>query len=154
MSTQFWAELTFVLLTCYVSSPKVANTILGMMVIWKFRQKWRLTNLKRLDINRHELFVLWNLKMKILDANFFPDKFCPVSGFSKIYHLDTLCKISLLRGISKSLQRLPRKTELWEGLWVCHILQSWGHFSIGPWHYVCQYMAISKKIELREKLFF
>ena len=45
----------------------------------------------------------------------------------------TLCKISLLRGIIKSLQRLPRKTELWEGLWVCHILQSWGHFFLGSW---------------------
>ena len=57
----------------------------------------------------------------------------------------TLCKISLLRGISKSLQRLPRKPKLWEGLWVCHILQSWGHFFLGPWLYVCQFIAISKK---------
>ena len=29
----------------------------------------------------------------------------------------TLYKISLLQDISKSLQRLTRQTELWEGLW-------------------------------------
>ena len=47
------------------------------------------------------------------------------------YHY-TLCTISVLRGINKSLQRLPRYAELWEEQGVCRILQSWGHFFLGP----------------------
>ena len=45
---------------------------------------------------------------------------------------NTLCTISVLWGINKSLQRLPRYAELWEGQGVCHILQSWEHFFLGP----------------------
>ena len=37
-----------------------------------------------------------------------------------------------MRGINKSIQRLPRYTELWEGQGVFRILQNWGHFFLGP----------------------
>ena len=43
-----------------------------------------------------------------------------------IYTVQT--KSFALARYNKSLQRLPKKTELWEGLGVCRILQSWGHF--------------------------
>ena len=33
---------------------------------------------------------------------------------------------------NKSLQRLPRYAELWEGQWVCRMLHSWGHSFLGP----------------------
>ena len=45
---------------------------------------------------------------------------------------NTLCTISILRGINKPLQRLPRYAELWEGQGVCRIFQRWGHFFLGP----------------------
>ena len=48
--------------------------------------------------------------------------------------VNTLSQISVLRGISKPLQRLPRYTELWAGRGVGHILQSWGRFFLCPLH--------------------
>ena len=53
----------------------------------------------------------------------------------------TQSKISVLRGISKPLQRLPRYTGLWAGWGLGHMLQSWGRFFLCPWHYVCQFSA-------------
>ena len=47
-------------------------------------------------------------------------------------HIDTQSKISVLRGISKALQRLPRYTGLWAGRGVGHILQSWQRFFLCP----------------------
>ena len=56
---------------------------------------------------------------------------------SKFFHKKrnneaTQSKISVLRGISKPLQRLPRYTGFWVGRGVCHILQSWVRFFLCP----------------------
>ena len=46
--------------------------------------------------------------------------------------MHTLGQISVLRGINKSLQRLPRYAELLEGQGVCRVHQSWGNCNLGP----------------------
>ena len=55
----------------------------------------------------------------------------------------TLGQKSLLRAVS-----VRTKTILISGcvgeVWVCRILQSWGHFFWAPWLYLCQSIAISK----------